>query len=92
MRSQQPHCGKRMTNFDRRLARLEHRMSPTGPPRIVVRFVNGGDLLSTQPDEDIENARVIVVRFVEAREGRPEPQRCDSRGGREAQIASECVR
>jgi len=50
-----------MTNFTRRLARLEHRMGPKGPARIVVRFENAGDKESVQPDEDIENARVIVV-------------------------------
>jgi len=76
-----------MTNFNRRLAKLEHRMGPKGPTRIAVRFENAGDKLSTQPDEDIENARVIVVRFVEARDGRPlEHRRFDFASHREAQM------
>ena len=67
-----------MTNFIRRLARLEHRVSPKGPPRIVLRFENVGDKLFTLPNQDIENARVLVVRFVEARDGRPvETQECN---------------
>jgi hypothetical protein len=55
-------------------------MGPKGPPGIVVRFENAGDKESVQSDEDIdENARVIVVRFVEASDGRPvESQGLDS--------------
>ena len=56
----------------RRVSKLERRMAPKHPPRIVVRYEGPGDRKSPEPEEEVdENTRIIVVRFVEAKDGRP---------------------
>ena len=50
-----------------RLARLECRMIPRRPPRIVVRFEGPGSERFRQPtQEEMDECRVMVVRFVKS--------------------------
>jgi hypothetical protein len=59
-------------SFARRVLKLERRMAPKHPPRIVVRYEGPGSEEFPQPDGEVdENTTVIVVRFVEAKDGRP---------------------
>ena len=62
-----------MKTLGRRLRRLEERFTPQVERRRVVRFEGPGSEGFAQPrEEDIdENTRIIVVRFVSARDGRP---------------------
>ena len=62
-----------MKTLVRRLRKLEKTFTPQGERRRVVRFEGPGSERFAQPrEEDIdENARIIVVRFVSAKDGRP---------------------
>jgi len=62
-------------NFAKRVLKLERQLAPVLPPRIVVRYEGPGDRKSPESGEKIdENTRVVVVRFVAARDGRPADQ------------------
>ena len=56
-----------------RLRKLEERLAPKVESRVVVRYEGPGSENLPQPAEDEidENTRVITVRFVEAKDGRP---------------------
>ena len=62
-----------MRALSSRLRRLEERFTLKVEKRIVVRFEGPESERFAQPrEEDIdENARIIVVRFVSAKDGRP---------------------
>ena len=60
-------------NFTRRVSRLESWMAPRRRPRVILRFEGPGSESLPQPDEEIDddNNPVVVLRFVEAKDGRP---------------------
>ncbi len=59
-------------SFAIRVSKLERRMAPKHPPRIVVRYEGPGSESFSQPEEEVdENTTVITVRFVDAKDGRP---------------------
>jgi len=60
-------------NFAKRVSRLERIVAPKGRPRIIVRFEGPGSESLLQSDEEIDdgNNPVVVIQFVEAKDGRP---------------------
>ena len=60
-------------NLARRVSRFERCMAPRRQPRVVLRFEGPGSESLAQPDEaiDDDNNPVVVLRFVEAKDGRP---------------------
>jgi len=62
-------------NFAKRVLKLERQLAPALPPRIVLRYEGSGSQKFSEQGEEIdENTRVVVVRFVAARDGRPADQ------------------
>jgi len=62
-------------NFRRRVSRLERRMIPERPQRVVLRFEGPGTEGMSQPEEDIdENTLVVVIHAVETRPVEPTAQ------------------
>ena len=58
--------------FGNRLARLEERLAPKRPWRIVVRYEGPGSERFPQPtQEEMDNYPVLTLRFVAAEDGRP---------------------
>jgi len=53
-----------------RVSKLERRMMPTHQYRIAVRFEGSTTLSRHEPEID-EHTKVITVRFVAAKDGRP---------------------
>lgn len=60
----------------KRITLLERKIAPKRSPHVAVRFVNGGPGFRSEPNEGIdEHDRVVVVRFVKAKDGHPvEPE------------------
>ena len=59
-------------SFAKRVSKLERRMAPRQPPRIVVRYEGPGSEPFPQPEEEVdEHTTVITVRYVDSKDGRP---------------------
>ena len=59
-------------NFAKRIGVLERKIAPKRSPHVAVRFVDGGPGFRSEENGEIdEHDRVVVVRFVKAKDGRP---------------------